>query len=226
MVPSTSKPAIVPSLENGDSLTRHEFERRYHAMPHLKKVELIEGIVYTTPTVRFRTHGEPHAHLGGCLGVYAAYTGNVSIASNPTLRLDWENEPQPDVVLYVEENAGGQTHISEDDYLEGAPELIVEIAASTASIDLHAKKQAYRRNGVKEYIVWQVLDEKLSWFYLENGEYLDLPADDDGVLRSRVFLGLWLAAMELLAGNMQSVLAVLQSGLSSVEHQTFVRDLM
>ena len=116
-----------------------------------------------------------------------------------------------------------KTAISDDGYIEGAPELIVEIAASTASIDLHAKKQAYRRNGVNEYIVWQVLDEKLSWFYLENGEYLDLPADDDGVLRSRVCPGLWLAAMELLAGNMQSVLAVLQSGLSSVEHQTFVR---
>jgi Uma2 family endonuclease len=150
----------------------------------------------------------------------------VRLGDTPTVLLDLDNEPQPDAVLLVDPRSGGQSRLSEDGYIEGAPELIVEIAASTVSIDLHAKKQAYRRNGVKEYIVWQVLDDRLSWFYLENGEYLDLPIDEDGISRSRVFPGLWLAASELLEGNMQQVLAVLQSGLNSAEHQAFVQQLV
>ncbi|MFM6106566.1 MAG: Uma2 family endonuclease, partial [Sphaerospermopsis kisseleviana] len=105
------------------------------------------------------------------------------------------------------------------------PELVVEIAASSAAIDLHGKKQAYRRNGVKEYIVWQVLEQKLTWFCLEQGEYLELVADENGILKSRVFPGLWLAVNELLTGNMSEVLQVLQAGLQSVEHADFVSKL-
>lgn len=136
-----------------------------------------------------------------------------------------DNEPQPDAVLLINPQAGGQARLSEDDYIEGAPELIIEVAASSVAIDLHAKKQAYRRNGVKEYIVWQVLDQKLSWFYLQEGEYLELATDGSGILQSRVFPGLWLAVAELLVGNMQSVLTVLQAGLQSAEHAAFVRKL-
>jgi Uma2 family endonuclease len=121
--------------------------------------------------------------------------------------------------------SSGQVKLSDDDYIEGAPELVVEIAASSAAIDLHAKKQAYRRNGVKEYIVWQVIDQKLAWFYLEQGEYLELATDSNGILRSLVFPGLWLGVTELLAGNMQSVLTILQSGLQSPEHTAFVQKL-
>ena len=215
----------IPPLVNGDKLTRYEFERRYNAMPHLKKAELIEGIVYMAAALRFKSHGEPHGQIITWLGTYAAMTPNVSMGDNPTVRLDLDNEPQPDVVLLINPEAGGQTQLSDDDYIEGAPELIVEIAASSVAIDLHAKKQAYRRNGVKEYIVWQVLDRQLSWFYLEEGEYLELLADHDGIMRSQVFPGLWLAVAELLAGNMPSVLTILQSGWQSPEHAAFVQKL-
>lgn len=156
---------------------------------------------------------------------YEAATSGVALGVEPTVRLDLDNEPQPDAVLLILPEAGGQTRLSEDDYIEGAPELVVEIAASSAAIDLHGKKQAYRRNGVKEYIVWQVLDQKLTWFSLEQGEYLELIPDNEGILRSRVFPGLWLAATELLAGNMQGVLKVLQAGLQSAEHGDFIKKL-
>jgi Uma2 family endonuclease len=152
-------------------------------------------------------------------------TPGVAMGDNPTVRLDLDNEPQPDAVLLIAPEAGGQARLSDDDYIEGAPELIVEIAASSAAIDLHTKKQAYRRNGVKEYIVWQVLDQKLSWFYLEKGEYVELAADSDGIVRSRVFPGLWLAVVELLAGNMRQVLAFLQEGVQSDAHAAFVQNL-
>jgi Uma2 family endonuclease len=128
-------------------------------------------------------------------------------------------------VLLIEEQAGGQARLSEDDYIEGAPELVAEIAASSAAIDLGDKKRAYRRNGIREYIVWQVFEQRLDWFYLQEGEYVPLPVDEDGVIRSQVFPGLWLAANDLLSGNMGRVLAVLQEGLAAPEHTAFVQGL-
>jgi len=226
MVKTPPQHRTIPLLENGDKLTRFEFERRYNAMPNFKKAELIEGIVYIMPAaLRFRSHGQPHGWIIGWLFTYQAATPGVALGVEPTVRLDLDNEPQPDAVLLINPEASGQARLSEDDYIEGAPELIVEIAASSVAIDLHAKKQAYRRNGVKEYIVWQVLDEKLSWFYLEQGEYLELATDSSGILRSLVFPGLWLAVAELLAGNMQPVLTILQAGLQSPEHAAFVEKL-
>lgn len=213
-------------LENGDKLNRYEFERRYSAMSQVKKAELIEGIVYIMPAaLRFRSHSQPHSWIVGWLFSYEAMTPGIGLGIEPTVRLDLDNEPQPDAVMLILPEVGGQTRLSEDDYIEGAPELVVEIAASSVAIDLHSKKQAYRRNGVKEYLVWQVFEQKLSWFSLEKGEYVELVADDEGILRSRIFPGLWLEVNQLLAGNMQEVLKVLQTGLQSPEHQAFVEKL-
>jgi Uma2 family endonuclease len=215
----------IPPLESGDRLSRHEFERRYQAMPHLKKAELIEGIVYVAAALRFRSHAEPHGNLIGWLWTYKIATPAVELGDNPTIRLDFDNEPQPDVVLLIEEKAGGQARLSDDDYVEGAPEFVAEIAASSASIDLHDKKRVYRRNGVQEYLVWRVLEQKLDWFSLQEGEYVSLVADENGIIKSLTFPGLWLSVADLLAGNMQSVLAVLQKGLQSDEHGEFLQRL-
>jgi Uma2 family endonuclease len=213
---------IIPPLENGDRLTRDEFERRYAAMPHLKKAELIEGVVYVPAALRFRSHGQPHANIIGWLWFYKIATPKVELGDNPTVRLDLDNEPQPDAVLLID---GGQAIISSDDYIEGAPELVVEVAASSAAYDLYDKKRAYRRNGVREYLVWRVYDRQLDWFSLEAGEYIKLEPDNDGIMRSQVFPGLWLATSQLLSGKMNEVLAVLQQGLNSVEHKHFSQRL-
>ncbi|MGV0023734.1 Uma2 family endonuclease [Phormidesmis priestleyi] len=225
MTNSASQQKLLPPLENGDRLTRYEFERRYNAMPHLKKAELIEGVVYMAAALRFKSHGQPHANLITWLGNYKVATLGVELGVEPTIRLDLDNAPQPDAVLLIEESYGGQARLSEDDYIEGAPELVAEIAASSAAIDLGDKKRAYRRNGIKEYIVWQVFEQKLNWFYLQEGEYVSLPVDEDGVIRSLIFPGLWLAVEDLLTGNMVRVLAVLQEGLTSSDHIEFVQQL-
>lgn len=213
----------IPPLESGDRLSRHEFERRYDAMPNLKKAELVEGVVYVPAALRFRSHGQPHGRIIGWLIVYEAATPGVAVGDNPTVRLDLDNEPQPDAVLLIESN--GQAQLSEDDYIEGAPELVVEIAASTVSIDMHDKKRAYRRNGVQEYLVWRVLDQELDWFSLQDGEYVPMSIDSNGILKSRIFPGLWLSVSDLLTGRMQNVLAVLQEGLKSEEHAQFLQTL-
>lgn len=222
----SSLPLQVPPLENGDRLNRYEFERRYAAMPNLKKAELIEGVVYMPAALRFRSHGQPHGNIMGWLGTYAALTSGVALGVAPTVRLDLDNAPQPDAVLLIEPQCGGQTRLSDDDYIEGAPELVVEIAASSAAIDLGDKKRAYRRNGVQEYIVWQVFDQRLDWFALQDGEYVQLPNDEGGVIRSMKFPGLWLAVNDLLAGNMAQVLTALQVGLATQEHAAFVKQLL
>ncbi|MBW4677932.1 MAG: Uma2 family endonuclease [Desmonostoc geniculatum HA4340-LM1] len=215
----------IPFLENGDRLTRYEFERRYQAMSRHQKAELIEGVVYLASPLRFESHAEPHSHTITWLGVYQASTPGVRLGIEPTVRLDSDNEPQPDGVLLITPTAKGQSRLGDDDYLEGAPELVVEIAASSAAIDLHDKKKVYCRNGVKEYMIWQIFENKLDWFSLQQGEYISLEVDADGIIKSQVFPGLWLSRFNLLAGNMQQVLAVLQSGLNSPEHQIFVQQL-
>ena len=218
-LPATSS-AVLPALENGDRLTRSEFERRYEAMPHLKKAELIEGVVYVGSPVRYTQHGQPNFDLETWLGVYRAATPGVFGAGNTTVRLDLDNEPQPDVLLRLDR--GGRSRIDDDGYVDGAPELVVEVAASSASYDLHDKLRAYRRNGVPEYVVWRVLDGGLDWFVLRDGSYERLQPDDVGVLRSEVFPGLWLSVPALLAGDLAAVLATLQLGLAAPEHAAFV----
>jgi Uma2 family endonuclease len=220
---NVNKGIRIPPLESGDRLSRQEFERRYSAMPNIKKAELIEGIVYVASPLRFKSHGKPHGDLIIWLGTYKVATFGVELGDNSTVRLDLDNEPQPDVVLLIDEQLGGQSRISDDDYIEGAPELIAEVAASSAANDLHDKKKVYRRNGVKEYIVWQILENKLNWFYLENDEYVELKLDTNGVLKSCVFPGLWLDVQALCRGEMTEVLAVLQQGLNSKEHTDFVQ---
>ncbi|NEQ22043.1 MAG: Uma2 family endonuclease, partial [Microcoleus sp. SIO2G3] len=157
--------------------------------------------------------------------VYEAATPGVYLADNTTVRLDAYNEPQPDALLRIEPEVGGNSRISDDDYVEGTPELIAEIAASSASYDLNDKLNAYRRNGVQEYIVWQSYENRLDWFRLQEGRYVAMQPDEAGIIRSEVFPGLWLAVNALREGDMAGVLAILQQGLQTAEHQAFVERL-
>ncbi len=213
----------IPPLENGDQLTRTEFEQRYEQMPQIKKAELIEGIVYMASPLRITQHGNPHARIITWLGTYWSTTPGVEVGDNATVRLDAENEPQPDALLRIIRN--GQSTISEDGYVEGAPELIVEIAASTASIDLNDKLKAYRRNQVQEYLVWRVYDEEIDWFRLREGKYVKLDANEKGIICSEIYPGLWLAQKALLTGDLAEVLAILQQGIVSPEHQIFIKEV-
>jgi len=221
----SSRITNVPPLESGDRLTRAEFERRYQAMPKIHKAELIEGVVYVASPVRATQHGRPHAQIMTWLGTYSAATPGVDVQDNATVRLDADNEPQPDALLRLEPQVGGNSRISDDDYITGAPELIAEIAASSAAYDLNDKLNAYRRNGVQEYIVWQIYENRIDWFCLQEGRYVSLEADVAGIIRSQVFPGLWLAVNALRQGDLAQVLAVLQQGLQTPEHDAFVENL-
>jgi Uma2 family endonuclease len=212
-------------LEPGDRLTREEFERRYDAMPHLKKAELIEGVVYIPSPVRLQRHGNPHFRLIVWLGTYEAATPGVEGGDNGTARLDVINEPQPDALLLISPTCGGQARISEDDYVEHAPELVAEISSSSVSIDLNTKWEVYRRTGVREYIVWRVLENAIDWFVLRDEQFQPLAPDAQGHFRSEVFPGLWLDPAALVRGDMARVLQIVQQGLATEEYAAFVRRL-
>ncbi len=211
-----------PLLENGDRLTRAEFEQRYEAMPEVKKAELINGVVYMGSPVRFRAHGHPHVLLLTWLGTYSAFTPGVLCADNATVRLGADSELQPDALLRLELEVGGKSRISTDDYVEGPPELVAEIAASSTSYDMHDKMDVYRRSGVPEYLVWRVYDEQLDWFALHDGAYIRLLPDTAGAISSDIFPGLRLFPSALLAHNAAQVVAELQKGLATTAHTAFI----
>jgi Uma2 family endonuclease len=215
----------IPPLENGDRLTRAEFERRYQAMPGLKKAELIEGVVHMPSPVRHKGHSKPHSQIVTWLGYYAVNTTGVESGDNGTTRLDLDNDPQPDALLIIQSECGGQTRISDDDYIEGAPELVAEVASSSVSYDLGDKLKAYRRNGVCEYVVWRVLDREIDWFVLRNDRFEAILPGADGLIRSSVFPGLWLDPAALLRGDLTAAFDALRQGLESDAHKEFVQRL-
>ena len=216
----------VPPLHTGDRLTRAEFERRYAATPQNIKAELVKGVVYVMgPPVSDEGHSNPHGRFVTWLGTYEAFTPGTHLGDNGTIRLDGENEYQPDSFLMILPTHGGQCRASQDDFIEGAPELIAEVAASSASYDLHDKFEAYEQCGVQEYIVWRTWDRVIEWFALQGGKFVALSPDENGIIKSRVFPGLWLDTHALLSGQPARVLTVLQQGLASPEHLAFVARL-
>jgi hypothetical protein len=221
LVPDT----FVPPLENGDRLTFIEFERRYNAMPEHVRAELVEGVVIMASPVRFTMHGQQHGDLMTWAGMYRVGTPGVFGGGDAMIRLDLDNEPQPDVCLLIDPARGGKTRIDDDGFINGAPEFVAEVAASTVSHDLGPKLNAYRRNGVSEYLVWRVQDAAIDWFVLREGRFDRLLPDADGITRSIVFPGLWLDTAALLTSDLARVHAVLRDGLANPTHAAFVSKL-
>lgn len=219
--PQNKKRFSIPPLENGDRLTREEFHRRYEAMPENVKAELIGGVVYMSSPVRVKNHGKPHSIMMSCLGAYFFATNGVELLDNTTFIVNKDYEPQPDAVLRIDERYGGKSWVNEEDYLEGSPELVVEIAASTVSYDLHDKLEIYERKGIREYIVWRVLDRQIDWFNLENDRYVRLAQNKQGVIESKVFPGLRLNIKAMLDEDLPQVSSDLQKGLQGKKHKEF-----
>jgi len=222
--PVTVQPVRIPPLRNGDRLTAEEFERRFDAMPGLKKAELINGVVYMAPPITLDEHGGPHFDTIGWLAMYRMTTPGIRGGDNTTLRLPLANRPQPDACLLIEPSYGGQVQIV-DRYIVGGPELAAEVAATSENYDLHDKLDVYRRNHVREYIVWRVFDREIDWFILRGEQYERLPLSPDGLYKSEVLPGLWLDPVALVNGDMVRVSQVAQQGIASPEHAAFVARL-
>jgi Uma2 family endonuclease len=213
----------LPWLEPGDHLDQPTFHARYQAMPEDTRAELIGGIVYM-PSPLKRPHGRMHVLVIRWLGAYEDATPGVEILDNTTNILGPQSEPQPDACLRILPENGGQTR-DEDDYIVGAPELIVEVASTTESIDLHAKLRDYEQAGVREYIVVVLRQARVAWHILRGGRFEELTPAADGTLRSEVCPGLWLDPGALLRRDLPRVLQVVQQGLQTPEHAALVARL-
>jgi hypothetical protein len=217
-------PLRIPPLHNGDRLTAEEFERRYDAMPDLKKAELINGVVYMPPPVSFDDHSGPHFDLIGWLGLFRMATPGVHGGDNGTLRLPLNNRPQPDAFLIVHPSHRGQVQIV-NGYIVGGPELVAEVAATSVNYDLTDKLDLYLLNNVREYVVWRVFDREIDWFVLRNGQYDRLELSPEGFFKSEVLPGLWLDRAALIRGDMARVAQIAQEGIASPEHATLTARL-
>jgi Uma2 family endonuclease len=214
----------LPRLEAGDHLDQATFHARYEAMPPDFRAELIGGVVFVPSPLR-KEHGSHHALVMGWLTNYWIATPGTETLDNTTAILGDDSEPQPDAALIIEPERGGQTSVSEDGYATGPPELIVEVASSSESIDLHAKRRDYEQAGVLEYVVVVLRQRAVRWFVVRDGTYRDVEADASGIFKSSVFPGLWLDAPALLRRDGRQVMATLQQGIETPEHAAFVQQL-
>lgn len=215
---------VVLRLENGDHLSREEFLLRWETCDEIKKAELLDGVVYMPAAVYHSQHSAPHALLMAWLGVYYFATPGIGLGDNGTVSLEERSLPQPDAFLLLPRELGGQAIENETGYLDGPPAWIGEVAASSASIDLHTKLQLYERTGVPEYLVWRTVNRAIDWFVLRDNRYVPL-ASDNGIFKSQRFPGLWLDPAAMIAGDSQRVYQVLQAGIASAEHAAFKAEL-
>jgi Uma2 family endonuclease len=215
----------IPPLRNGDRLSSAEFERRYEAMTDLKKAELVEGIVYVHHST-CDPHGQAHSALALWLGLYRLGTPHLISSVLGSIRLDLDNQFQPDVHLRIASGCGGRAAVGDGRIVEGPPELVGEVAFNYASYDLHSKLQVYRRKGVLEYVVWRLEDGAIDWFVSREGRFDRLRLHPDGLYRSEVFPGLWLNPGALLRGDLRAVSRAVRDGLASPEHEAFVAKML
>jgi Uma2 family endonuclease len=216
-------PVFPPLLRDGDRLTRDEFMRRWEQMPDLHFAELIDGIVYM-PSPVSRVHGVFHSRSNYWLVSYIAATPGCEAADAVTWLMSEDSAPQPDLSLRIESAFGGQSRI-EGEYPAGAPELVVEISYTTSAKDMGAKLRLYERSGVLEYVTLRPRKQQIIWRELIEGKYREIAPDEDGLLRSRIFPGLWLNPAALWAGDVQALAATLQQGIATSEHGEFVERL-
>ncbi len=222
---STNAPAPpVPKLRHGERLSREEFERRYENMPDVK-AELLDGVVYVAPPRVTLDHGRANGAMIGWLGYFCAFTRGIESCIRVTTRLSKTSEVQPDTCLRILETNGGTSHIDAYRYIAGSPELLGEIANSSKSYDRTMKMPIYKRDGIREFILWRVEDNAIDWFILRNDDYELLVADAAGIIRSETFPGLWLDVDAMLRRDGVQVLKVLQQGIASPEHAEFVERL-
>lgn len=214
----------IPPLRTGDRMSRTEYAAIYEPLPTDFRAQLIEGVVYLSGPVKY-SHGSATSRLTGLVGMYSGWTKGVSGSLHPTIRLDEMNEPEPDAVLLIDADHGGQTFTPPEDFLTGPPEWIGEVVETRDALEFGPKWNAYARNGVREYVVWCLEDQSITWFILRDGRYEARTPDADGVVRSDVFPGLWLDVVAMIEDNFPRLKVVIEQGLASPEHAAFVAAL-
>lgn len=209
-------------LNTGDRMSRQEFHDIYETMPDDFKAELIGGIVYVSMPLK-RPHAKSHMRLSSIFDRYAAKTPGVEGCDNATIFLGKKDELQPDLCMRILPGNGGQSKTTYDNYIDGAPEFVAEVAHSSRAIDLHRKLDRYSKFGVLEYMVVCLSPKEIYWFELQESHRR--VRSDKGIFRSRIFPGLWINEEALLSMDYDVSMQTIDQGLASAEHTEFVEQL-
>jgi Uma2 family endonuclease len=215
--------ATLPPLLAGQHLDQPTFHERYEAMPPSVRAELIGGVVSMPPMVSSE-HGDDHVPIVGIFFLYQRATPGVRANIESSTVLNNRNEVQPDCSLRILAEYGGQTRTIPQ-WIQGAPELVVEIARSSLSIDLGSKLNEYQEAGVKEYVVFALDPDQIFWHVRRNERLVAIPPGEGGIYRSEAFPGLWLDPAAYFRLDLDGLVATLDRGLASPEHAAFVEDL-
>jgi Uma2 family endonuclease len=216
--------AMPKKLVEGQRLDQPTFHALYEAMPPGIRAELIDGVVFMPSPVGLE-HGEAQVPVIVWLSYYAEMTTGVRTMDNATTILGWKSEPQPDALLRILPDFGGQTHDREG-YVHGAPELVVEVSKATRYVDLGPKLEDYQRAGALEYVVRAIDPDEIYWYGRDQGSLIQRPIGNDGFYRSAVFPGLWLDPVALLKADTRRLRAVVDLGCATPEHAAFVARLV
>jgi Uma2 family endonuclease len=217
-------PATLPPLEAGQRLDRATFHARYEAMPPDTRAELIGGVVHMPSPLR-DGHGTHSGISMTWLNLYRRRVPGLRAGENTSILLDENSEVQPDAHLRILEEYGGQSHVNEDDYIIGAPELVVEVGWSSRKTDLGEKFEDYRRTGVLEYVFVGLKPDEVRWFVRRGDQLVPLAPGDDGIFRSEIFAGLWLDPRALYADDIDALFTIVERGKATPEHAAFVAQM-
>lgn len=205
-------------LRNGDRMNQPEFHELYEQMPESFRAELIGGTVFVSMPLG-RPHAKGHILLSALLAAYSAGTPDTEALSEATVILGNEDEVQPDLLLRMRPEVGGATSDDYDIYINGAPELVCEVAYSSRAIDLHLKRKRYAKAGVREYFVLCLQPKQIHWLSFVDGNLIE--PNEANIFCSRVFPGLWIDREGVLNLDYHKAMATMNAGLSSEEHAKF-----
>lgn len=217
--------SVVPRglpFHNGDRLSQPVFHRLYKQVPLGLKVELVGGTVCVASPTHFQ-HSQPHLRLAGWIDRYIEVTPGIDGFDNTSNILGPDSEPQPDLCLIILPKSGGRTKLRKG-LIVGGPELVVEVAHTSAAIDLGTKKADYLAAGVQEYVVALAREREVRWFVNRAGRF-EPDELTDGLYRSHAFPGLWLNPAGVFTPTNRRLVAALKRGLASPEHARFVEEL-
>ena len=214
----------LPWLVDGERLDRATFHDRYAAMPERMRAELIGGVVYIMASPLGLRHGRSDAYAVFWLGYYGPFTPGTEVLDNASVFFEDYGKHQPDVVIRILPDHGGRT-FDVGGYYSNGPELIVEVSDSTLKKDLGLKLADYERAGVPEYVVLCMKPPAVRWHQRVDGRLVEVGPDPDGLHRSKVFPGLWLDPVALLAGDTRRLREVVDLGLATDDHAEFVARL-
>lgn len=129
----------------------------YLRMPAGLRYELVEGQIRTVPSPR-QDHQSALLNLATALRMWIKTTGEGKVLMAPfDVLLSQDTVVQPDI-LFISK---ARQAIAEQPYVNGAPDLVVEILSpSTENWDRITKRRIYSRYGVREF--WLVDPEMRS----------------------------------------------------------------